>query len=162
MRLLLILALVGLCLAQPHVIKWTKLENTAQPLNKLQENSLRYLWDQFVKVFNHMPTMTAFRNFKENVARMWHHQTKTSSFVMGINKFSAMVSSLTPFSLFFYCRMLKSTASTSVTDTTLLERETVSHVLLTVNWLPTVHCRNMLTGDERGRLNLTQCWLISF
>ncbi|VDD74447.1 unnamed protein product [Mesocestoides corti] len=91
MRLLLsVLLFAGLCLSKPAVVGWTKLQSPIQNLSNYQESGLKHLWDMFVKEFSHIPTMQSFQNFASNVARMWEHLKQPSSFIMGINKFSAM------------------------------------------------------------------------
>ena len=86
--------LLGLCLARPTVLQWTRVYSPNRDLSHEESNALKALWDAFVKNYNHVPTLFSFRNFESNVIKMWRHMKEPSSFTMGINKFSAMVSCL--------------------------------------------------------------------
>ncbi|KAL5108253.1 hypothetical protein TcWFU_010129 [Taenia crassiceps] len=91
MRLLSPLTLfVGLCLARPSVIEWTQLYSPTQNLSHNEAMTLKHLWQMFLKEYNHIPSFLSFRNFESNVIKMWKHLLESSSFKMGINKFSAL------------------------------------------------------------------------
>ncbi|VDL17400.1 unnamed protein product [Hymenolepis diminuta] len=90
MRYLILLMLVGFCLAKPAVVPWIRLLKPEESSPDGGSLNIRSLWQEFIHKFKYTPSVFSFQNFEQNVIRIWKHLFVPSSFSMAINRFTAM------------------------------------------------------------------------
>lgn len=92
LRCLLLLMLVGFCLAKPAVMPWSRLFKPEESVPSEGAFDIRSLWKKFIDDFKQSIGPFSFKNFEQNVLKIWQHFKVPSSYSMAINKFAALVS----------------------------------------------------------------------